>query len=569
MALKKWKIPTADPAAVEKLVRQLELPLPMARILVLRGFEDPVIAEEFLNPRLADLTDPFSLPCMTKAANRIWTAINGGETIVVFGDYDVDGVTSTALLVRLLSALGGRVYAFVPDRLDEGYGLSPDAIERCIAEHNPRLIVTVDCGTNSVDSVGDAQRQGVDVIVTDHHEPDEQTAPAFALINPKLGHCGENLCGAGVAFKLAHALIKTGREQGHALAALLDLRRYLDIVALGTVADIVPLVGENRIIVRHGLAQLEASCWAGMTALKEVASVSGELNTGHLGFQLGPRINAAGRIGEPMQAVRLLTTDDMPEARNIAKLLDRNNRDRRDIERKISDDAFAEIDHYFDPSRHFGLVVAGEGWHPGVVGIVASRVSRHYNRPAIVMGIEEDGSARGSCRGIEEFDMLAGLQSCEGHLNKFGGHKMAAGLEIKPGSLDAFKKEFNEAAARLLQGVDLSATQHVDAIIDFGDLGWPFYEALRNLRPFGQDNPEPVWALQRVQVKGLPRVVGQKHLKFTIASGNHSFDAIAFNYPVEALPAGEIDIAFTLQENNWNGNTTLQLQIQDIRASKK
>jgi len=566
---RKWDIQRVDRKIVQSIADQLSLPVAIAQVLVLRGYRDPHALESFLNPRLADFSDPFDLPDMAKAVNRIWQAIGEGGNIAVFGDYDVDGITSAALMIRILTKLGAHVSGFVPDRLDEGYGLSMDALDRCLNELNPNLIISVDCGTNSVESIAHAQQLGVDVIVTDHHEPDEQTARAYALINPKLGCHGENLSGVGVAFKLSHALVKEGRKRGSSSAACLDLRHYLDIVALGTVADIVPLVGENRIIVRHGLDQLEATRWVGMEALKDVAAIGGELNTGHLGFQLGPRINAAGRIGEPMQALRLLTTSDPLEARNIAKMLDRNNQERREIERKMADDAFAEIDAYFDPARHFGLVVAREGWHPGVVGIVASRVSRHYNRPAIIMGIEEDGSARGSCRGIEEFELLGALQTCEEHLSTYGGHKMAAGLAVKPGALENFRKAFGTAAAEALREVDLSPVQHVDAEIEVNELDWDFFEKLKQLRPFGQSNPEPVWGLRSVRVFGAPRVVGQKHLKLNVAAGERTFEAIAFNYPLELLPGGEIDVAFKLQENLWNGTSSLQLQVQDIRASKK
>lgn len=569
MHQKKWNIPTVDSSVVQGLVDALDLPSPVSRILALRGYRDPMAAEEFLNPRLTDLADPFLLPDVGKAVDRIWKAIGETETIVVFGDYDVDGVTATALMIRVLTALGGKVVGFVPDRLDEGYGLSADAVERCIAEHHPGLLLSVDCGTNSIDSVAQARQNGIDIIVTDHHEPGAQTAPAHALINPKLGSSGEFLSGVGVAFKLAHAMVKHGRKMGRTLAAEIDLRHYLDLVALGTVADIVPLVGENRIMVRHGLMQMASTCWVGMQSLKEVAAIKGDLNTGHLGFQLGPRINAAGRIGEPMQAMRLLVTDDPVEARNIARLLDRNNQERRVIERRMADEAFTEIDGYFDPSKHFGLVVAREGWHPGVVGIVASRVSRHYNRPSIIMGIEEDGSARGSCRGIETFDMLAGLKACNSHLAKYGGHRMAAGLEVRRDSVQAFKQAFNRATESMLKGIDLLPVQQVDALISAEDLNWDFYRTLKKLRPFGQDNPEPVWAIQHARVSGMPRVVGKKHLKLSLSKDDQTFDAIAFNYPLESLPAGEIDVAFLLKENVWNGNSTLQLQVQDIRPSQQ
>ena len=568
MSLKNWNICPADAAAVESLAAGMQLPQPIARVLAARGVCTATDARDFLNPRLADLSDPFRLPDMSKAVERIWRAIDGGEAVTVFGDYDVDGVTSAALLIRILDALGAQVAGFIPDRLDEGYGLSPDALRRCLVDQHPSLLISVDCGTNSVESVEQAQKHDVDVIVTDHHEPGDRLAPALALINPKLGEGENNLSGVGVAFKLAHGLIKTGREQARASALRIDLRDYLDLAALGTVADIVPLEGENRIMVRHGLEQLGSTKWIGMEALKEVAGIAGEVDTYHLAFQLGPRINAAGRIGEPMQALRLLTTNDPLEARNIAKTLDRTNRERRDIEARMADEVFAEIDGYFDPAQHFGLVVAREGWHPGVVGIVASRVSRHYHRPAIIMGIDDDGSARGSCRSIDEFDLLEGLRTCEPHLAKFGGHKMAAGLEVKPGRVEAFRKDFNAAAAALLESADLSPVQQIDAMVSAEDIDWPFFESLKGLRPFGQNNPEPVWAASGMMVQSAPRVVGRKHLKLVLAANGRNYEAIAFNYPVESLPAGAIDVAFRLKENSWNGNTRLQLQVQDIRAAK-
>ncbi|MEE9369496.1 MAG: single-stranded-DNA-specific exonuclease RecJ [Pontiella sp.] len=570
MTSKFWKIRSTNDENVASIATQTKLPLPIARILALRGFQALEEIENYLNPRLANLSDPFQLPDMEKASVRLWKAIDEGESITVFGDYDVDGITSAALMTRILSVLGASIKPFIPDRLDEGYGLSQDAMERCLSEHGSTVVVTVDCGTNSVETIAWANEKNVDVIVTDHHEPDAETAPAFALINPKLGtvKMHENLSGVGVSFKLAHALIKTGRTQNKPAASLVKLRDYLDIAALGTVADIVPLIEENRIIVRHGLAQLGRSKWVGMEALKKVAGVKGELDTYHLGFQLGPRINAAGRIGQPMKALQLLVTNDNSEAGNIAQLLNQNNRERQGIEREMSDEAFAEIDVYFDPAIHFGLVVAREGWHPGVVGIVASRVSRHYNRPAIVMGIQDDGSARGSCRSIEEYNMLDGLEVCERHLSKFGGHMMAAGLEVKPDALDAFKMDFNKAVTTTLSGVDLSPVQYIDSLVEADEINGDFLEHLKRLRPFGESNPEPVWAMQQVHVSGSPRVVGEKHLKLSLACNGQSFEAIAFGYPISKLPEGALDIAFTLKENYWNGNTSLQLQVLDIRSSE-
>ncbi len=564
-----WKIGETEDAQVQNLSLKIGLPKAIAGLLLQRGYRTPEEIEHFLDPRLANLSDPFLLPDMERAVSRLWKAIHDKETVTVFGDYDVDGVTSAALMTRMLGALGARVKTFIPDRLDEGYGLSPDALQRCIQEHGSTVVVSVDCGVNSVTSVEQAQGQGVDIIVTDHHEPGVRTAPAFALINPKVGNVPELeiLSGVGVAFKLAHALIKQGRAEKQPAAAAVDLRDYLDLAALGTVADIVPLRDENRILVRHGLAQLANTRWPGLEALKSVAGVKGEPETYHLGFQLGPRINAAGRIGQPMEALEMLVTSNRSTARRIARELDDTNAERRNIEREMADAAFAEIDTYFDPDKYFGLVVAREGWHPGVVGIVASRVSRHYHRPAIIMGIEEDGSARGSCRSIEAYNLLDGLGACKDLLGKFGGHKMAAGLEVRPGKLEAFKEQFNAAVQAALAETDLTPSLHVDAFVEPGTVNRDFLEQLKQLRPFGQDNPEPVWAMCGMMVSGSPRVVGEKHLKLSLVSNGFTFDAIAFNFPIERLPQGRIDVAFTLKENHWMGSTTLQLQVRDIRPA--
>jgi single-stranded-DNA-specific exonuclease len=567
---KVWKLRPVEDQLAKEVASLSGMPLPLARVLTLRGIGQEDQLESFLNPRLANLTDPFLLPDMENAVARVWKAIGAGERITVFGDYDVDGVTSAALLTRVLCELGARVEAFIPDRIDEGYGLSQEALERCMEEHGSTLVISVDCGVNSVDSVAYAQANGVDVIVTDHHEPDEETAPAFALVNPKLGEHAElkTLSGVGVAFKFSHALLKYGRGAKKPEVDQVDLRNYLDIVALGTVADMVPLTGENRIFVRCGLEALNSTKWEGMKALKGVAGIRGPAETFHLGFQLGPRINAAGRIGQPMQALHLLTTNDPGEAREIARLLDQTNLERRKLEKVLAKKAFAEIDAYYDPEKHYGLVVAQEGAHPGVVGIVASRVARHYNRPAIVMGVDPDGTARGSCRSIDEFDVLAGLRSCDQWLQKYGGHKMAAGLELSSDSLDAFHVAFNTTAADALKNVDLSPAQYIDAEVLPGQLDWSFYRDLKRLQPFGQNNPEPIWALRGVEVSGAPRVVGKDHLKLTLTIAEHSFEAIAFNYPLNELPEGYLDVAFALKENSWNGASTLQLQIKDIRPAE-
>jgi single-stranded-DNA-specific exonuclease len=570
MNSKIWKFKDVDDQEVRQIIDLTGVPCPIAKALALRQHCTEDDLETFLTPRLAGLSDPFLLPAMEKAVGRIWAAIESGESIIVFGDYDVDGITSTALLTRALGELGAKVYPFIPNRLDEGYGLSQEALARCLTEQAATLVITVDCGTNSTDSIDFAKTRGVDVIVTDHHEPDLKPAEPYALVNPKTAELDiksdlTNLSGVGVAFKLVHGLIKTGREANRPTALPMDLRHYLDIVALGTVSDLVPLIGENRILVRHGLSAFDRTKWEGLRALKAVAGLRGSTDTYHLGYQLGPRINAAGRIGQPLQAIRLLTTDNAFEANEIAELLDRTNIERRKLEQNMAEEAFAEIDEYFDPENDFGLVVARSGWHPGVVGIVASRIARHYNRPSIVMGIDEDQCARGSCRSIAAYNILEGLRACDALLTQYGGHKMAAGVQVPASSVDAFRSEFNAAVSSELKSRKLVPELSIDACLEAEDLSGNFFKQLQRLQPFGQDNSEPVWAMINIELSGKPRVVGKKHLKLSFHIGSGNFDAIAFNYPLDQLPAGRLNVAFTLRENEWKGRTSLQLQIKDIQ----
>lgn len=564
-----WKYKPVDSQRVDSVAEATCLSPLMARLLVLRGWDTPEAIEACLQPRLSDLSDPFLLPDLESAAARIWSAIDEGERIVVFGDYDVDGVTSAALMVRVLHALGGDVQPFIPDRLDEGYGLTREAFERCVVSLQPQLLVTVDCGSNSVESVERARALGIDVIVTDHHELEECIAPAYAVVNPKRGEVADlsALAGVGVAFKLCHGLLKLGRDAGRIEADSVDLRHYLDLVALGTVTDMVPLTGENRLLVHGGVKTLETTRWEGMRALKEVSGIRGTVETYHLGFQLGPRINAAGRIGQPMQALRLLTTSDRGEAREIAERLELRNQERRRMEQDLAEQAYAQIDADYDPERDYGLVVALEDAHPGVVGIVASRVSRHYNRPAIVLGIDPSGVVRGSCRSIEGFDLLEGLRACERYLTRFGGHTMAAGVGVEPGKVDLFRQAFNAVAKKILEGQDLRPAILIDADVVPEQIDWTFHQELTQLQPHGQDNPEPILALRDVELVGKAVVVGRDHLKMKLRRGEAVLEAIAFNYALEDLPEGPLDVAFVLKVNSWNGHRSLQLQVRDIRSA--
>lgn len=564
---RQWKIKPCDEALAGQLFQGLEkLPLPLAAVLAQRGCKTPADAGLFLNPALSTLRDPYEMPDMERAVTRIRRAISAGEKITVFGDYDVDGVCSTALLVRVLRELGGQVSAYIPSRFDDGYGLSPDALAACLAEHHPSLIVTVDCGTSSVDAVERARAAGVDVVITDHHEPGAQIAGAVAVVNPKCSaeHPARILAGAGVAFKLCHALIKQGREGGCLASASLDLKKYLDFVAVATVADVVPLLGENRVLVRAGFQSLENSCWAGWNALKKLAGITGAVETVHAGFAFGPRINAAGRIGSPDAALELLLTDLPSRADELAQGLDRANRERQAIEKDMVREAVEEIDAYFDKEQHFGIVIAREGWHTGVIGIVASRLVARYGRPVVVIGLE-DRRGRGSCRSIDGYNLLEGLGQCAGLLKNFGGHAMAAGLDIDEPNLEDFKIRFNAAVTAQIRGANLQPVLEIDRVISLAEAGEALMSGLKRTGPFGQDNPEPVWAVCGVNALDS-RILKEKHLKLTVSDGTVCREGIGFNM-AEKLPAGRIDVAFTLQENGWNGRTAIQLNLRDVRPA--
>ncbi|MFH0909433.1 MAG: single-stranded-DNA-specific exonuclease RecJ [bacterium] len=564
-----WKTVPCDEAAAASLARSLAIPDPAARVLVARGFADATAAERFLNPRLSEVSDPFLLPGLDKAIARTWQAIERGESIVIYGDYDVDGITSTALMIRVLTRLGAKVQPFLPHRMDEGYGLSMDGISRCIAELNPRLIITVDCGTGSVEPVKAAAEQGIDVIVTDHHTPAGDVAPAVAVVNPKLGpEAGLHvLAGVGVAFKFCHALLKRGRDGGHRESSKLDLRVHMDLVALGTISDIVPLTGENRILARHGLNQLNATADLGLKKLIEVAGIKGAIDAYEVGFLLGPRLNAAGRLGDALQALELLLTSDEARAREIAVHLDATNRERQDIEKGIVREAMAEIDAWFKPDEHFGIVVGRKGWHPGVIGIVASRITARYYRPGIVIAIE-NGSGRGSCRSIEGCDLVDRLRQCSDLLVKFGGHTMAAGLEIAEANLAAFKQRFNESVRDVLRGNELRPTQRVDAWLSLGDADQRLFDCMDRMRPFGNGNTTPVWGVRGVSILGKPRTVGQGHLKFTVGSGGAQREAIAFNFGERGVPDGVTDVAFQLKKDSYQGREKLVLNVHDLRVAE-
>lgn len=571
--MKHWKVLTPADGPAEELARQSLLPLPLARLLCARGVTTPGEADRFLNPRLSDMGDPFRLPGMEKAVERIWQAIREKTPIVVYGDYDVDGVTSAALMSLVLAHLGAKVFRHLPNRMEEGYGLGAEAVERFVATDKPGLIITTDCGTGSHEAIAAAGALGVDVVVTDHHEVSDSPAAAVAVVNPKLGAdpSARILAGVGVAFQVCYAVLKRGREQRWKAAADLDLRSHLDLVALGTIADMVPMLHENRILVRHGLAQLNRRERKGIQALADVAGAKGDLGAYHVGFVLGPRMNAAGRLGNAGDALELLLTEDVDRAASLAQKLDGANRDRKEIEGAIMEEAIRRVDAVFDPESQFGIVVGDAGWHVGVVGIVASRLANRYGRPAIVVGFDESGMGRGSCRSIEGFDLLGGLKQCSDYLARYGGHEMAAGLEVTRDQFDPFRKAFDEACSAMLKGRDLRKTLVIDGWVSLPELLEPkFVDVINRIAPFGEGNPEPVWALKEVQIIGKPKLVGEAHLKMRVGVGGSSCEAIGFNMGerLAQFPEGPLDLAFTLRTNTYLGRTTPQLHLQDFRESR-
>ena len=567
-----WATAEADAEEVAYLAKELALPLPVAQVLVSRGYRTPKEADTFLNPRLSDLTDPFLLPGIEAAVKRILHALDHDEPMAVYGDYDADGVTGAALLVLVLGAMGGCVRAFLPDRMRDGYGFNEAPLERCMTRIEPRLVITVDCGTNAHEAVVAAGRAGVDVIVTDHHEPTGSPAPALAVINPKLCDVPEvrSLAGVGVAFKLCHALVKAGLDEGRTQIGRLDLREFLDLVAVGTVADVAPLTDENRILVRHGLARLNAQTRLGLRALQEVAGVPRQINSHHIGFMLGPRLNAAGRIDDAELALELLLTDDPRRARDLASRLDSLNRERKRIEDGILASAMEQIG---DRPRLVsgGIAVGQAGWHTGTIGIVASRISGIYRSPSAVVGFGEDGMGRGSCRSTAQVDVLSVLSECADHLLSYGGHAAAAGFTLEAPRFDAFRECFDTVCRTRQEGLDLRPHQAVDAWIQFGELDDALLLGIDRLRPFGQGNPAPVWGLRAARAVAPPREVGKglEHLKMTLGGGGSEIEAIAFNMADVKFPEGEIDVIAQLQENHYLGRRKLQLNVKDMAPAAK
>ena len=528
-----------------------------------KGFacSDDVYA--YLRPRLRSLSDPFLLPNMGAAVERIFHALDHQERIVLFGDYDVDGVTSLALLAEMLGSYGAAPKLFLPLRMEEGYGLSRESVQRCWELHHPQLLIAVDCGTSSIAEVAELRRRGTDVIILDHHEPKVALPDCTAIVNPKISdECAfRYLCSVGVVFKLCHALLKTRPLAGF------DLKAQLDLVALGTVADIVPLEGENRVLVQHGLRQLMRTARPGIRKLMEVAGVRSVVCAEDIGFRLGPRLNAAGRLATAEKALRLLLTRDEAEATELAALLDVQNRERQAVEKEICGAAEEQVAQNFAPSRDAAIVVGARDWHPGVLGIVASRLARKYHRPSLVIGFDGSGMGKGSGRSIDGFSLVGALGRCDGLLEKYGGHEMAAGLTILEENLSAFADEFRLAAAELLSDEALQARLHLDHELALSELNSELLNWHELLEPFGSGNVQPMFFAREVEPAAEPRLLKEKHLVLRLRQRNYHARAIFFGGASESLPRPPWDVAFRIQSDEYQGEKRLQMQVQAVRAA--
>jgi single-stranded-DNA-specific exonuclease len=581
----RWSVAAPQPLLAGQLASQLHISPLLAQCLLNRGFDEPAIIGSFLEPRLKNLSDPFLLPNMTAAVERLFRAREKSEQVVIFGDYDVDGVTSTALLLEVLSRLGWHVDHYLPHRLEEGYGLSQDAVENCHRKFPATLWLAVDCGSTSVDSIAWLRERGVDVIVLDHHQVSNPAPVAVALVNPHLQALKEaapgrplvtngaearpftELCSVGLAFKLAHALVKQGRQSGLPGTQEFDLRPLLDLVALGTIADLVPLTGENRILVSAGLERLNRTQRAGLIALKQVAGCGPNAGSYEAGFQLAPRLNAAGRLETAQAALHLLRAGDMPEAMPLAFQLDTQNRERQKIERGIAEEAIKTIEAKFDPANDFAIVEGKLPWHVGVVGIVAARVVQKFYRPAIIVGGEGD-AFRGSGRSIAGFDLAAALRQCDDLLVRHGGHAMAAGVSLAPDKLDAFRERLNELARQALKVDQLQPQLSLDAEVGLEELTLDALNVLGRIKPAGQGNPAVrFFAKGLSHQRPLQRVGAEKqHVKMWVSDGTTVHEALWWGGGNDPLPVGQFDLAFEPQTHQFNGRRSVQLRVLDWRG---
>ncbi|HXV80741.1 MAG TPA: single-stranded-DNA-specific exonuclease RecJ [Candidatus Binatia bacterium] len=567
--LKRWILKRADEGIVARQSGQLNISPLLARLLVLRGLADPDSAKRYLSSSLrSDLPSPFMMTDMEPAVQRLVHAVKQQELIGVWGDYDVDGTTGASVLVSFLNQIGAVPLYHVPHRIEDGYGLNVEGL-RQLKERGVSLVVTVDCGISNANEIAAARGMGLDVVVVDHHQPPEELPPAVAVINPHRRDCSfpdKGLCAAGLAFYLIIGLRAKLRDAGwFASSGEPDLRRYLDIVTLGTIADMVPLTGVNRTLIRRGLVEVSGSTRPGLVALKQVAQIAaGEVSAGQIGFQLGPRINAAGRVDTGIKIVELLTTDSSEVALRIAQELDEHNRTRRLIEAEVLEQARLQAAASLNGTERYSLVLGGEGWHPGVLGIVASRIVERFHRPTVVIGFA-GGQGKGSARSIRGFPMVEGFRRCAEYLEKFGGHEYAGGLSIKEEKLGRFAEAFERVARECLAPEELLPCLEIDARLRFAEIGFPLIRELESLKPFGIGNPEPLFMTDEVEVCDRRPFTGG--VRFRFRQSGRVIGGVVFGAADDflAVPGAKADLVYRLSENQWNGTTAVELKIVDAR----
>lgn len=562
---KRWNIKKHDADKINRLASELQVRPLIAALLIARGHDTADKAIEFLNPSLDHLHEPFLLKGMREAVARIQKAVDGKEKIMIWGDYDVDGTTGTVLLRKMLSLLGSDSTFHVPNRFTEGYGINIPALEQA-QKDGVTLVISVDCGIRSFEPLEWAKEHGLDVIVTDHHLSDEirGNPPAVAVVNPNQTGCpypDKHLAGVGVAFKVAHAILRDNGLEN-------EVPAFLKIAAIGTVADVMDLTGENRAIVRLGLLDLPKTDSFGLKALMEVADCRSDMTSYHIGFRIGPRINAAGRMDVARHVVELFEAPDFGKARELANLLDSRNRERQQVQQKITELALFETEGITE--KHF-VVVAGEGWHQGVIGLAASRIAEKLYRPTIVLSIK-DGFGHGSARSIAGFHLLNALDTCEDLFEQYGGHAAAAGMKIKVEKIPELQKRLDEYAAKTLLVDELIPQLNIDALVTSSTLDLGLVESLAPFEPFGAGNPKPVFVTKGLILRDEPFVMKEKHLKLKlIGENNKQFEAVWWDGVEKSKgqtlkPNSRIELAYVAETNTWQGNTRLQLVVEDLRA---
>ncbi|MFQ5841389.1 MAG: single-stranded-DNA-specific exonuclease RecJ [Thermodesulfobacteriota bacterium] len=563
---KRWEIYPPNQPLQETLSKELEISPLTAQVLANRGISGIDQAYQFLHPSLSHLHSPFLMKDMDKAVDRVIQALSKQEQVLIYGDYDVDGVTSTAILTLFFQSLQFPHRYYIPHRIERGYGLHLDIIEE-FAQQGVKLIITADCGISDMDALKKAREMGMDVVITDHHEVPNEIPPACAVLNPKQGDCSfpfKSLAGVGVVFNLIVALRAKLRERGSWKdGEVPNLRRYLDLVAMGTVADLVPLADENRIFVRFGLEELTEGRRLGIRVLKEVCGLKdGIISTGTVGFKLAPRINAAGRLGEAQRAVELLVTQDLKKTEEIAGELNRENSRRQQLEEDILKEIMGWIEGDERLLKRSSLIFSSQSWHPGVIGIVASRLVEQYYRPTILISLDGD-RGKGSGRGIEGFDMYEGIKMCSPLLVSFGGHRLAVGLTIEKEKIEAFKSRFEELVSQGCKPSDFAPKIRIDSEVALPLMERDLIEELSSLSPFGPSNPKPIFCSRELRVRDS-RIVGKNNLKLKVEE-DAIYDAIGFQMGyLHPLKEQRIRIAFVPQINEWRGMKNIQLELRDI-----